>query len=46
MKTMKIQITILTLCLAITCFICAIMGSDVKDLKNRVTELEYMVNGE
>lgn len=43
---MKIEITILSLCLAITCFLCAIMGSDVKDLKNRVTELEYVVKGE
>lgn len=43
---MKTQIIILTLCLAISCFLCAMMGSDVKDLKNRVTELEYVVKGE
>lgn len=43
---MKTEIIILSLLLAITCFLCAIMGSDVKDLENRVTELEYMVKGE
>ena len=43
---MKIQIIILSLCLAITCFLCAMMGSDIKDLENQVTELEYIVNGE
>ena len=43
---MKTQIIILTLCLAITCFLCAMMGSDIKDLENRVTELEYIVKGE
>lgn len=43
---MKIQIIILSLCLAIACFLCAMMGSDIKDLENRVTELEYIVKGE
>lgn len=43
---MKAQVIFLSVCLALTCFLCAMIGSDIKDLKNRVTELEYIVKGE
>ena len=43
MKRMERQIIIISLLFAAACFLCSIMGSDVKDLKNRVTELENLV---
>jgi hypothetical protein len=40
---MRTHVMVLSLCLALVCFLCAMMGSDVKELNNRVTELERIV---
>ena len=45
MKRMERQIIIISLLFAVACFLCSIMGFEVKDLRNRVTELEYIVKG-